>query len=182
MFIYNLKLNGNKIFKFCFIITIIFLILLASIVTFKIFYGAQKNSNISSCIPQNNIYKISNNNYTNVLKAVHENIDQYIGTKISFTGYVYKIFDLNDNQFILARDMIISNDFKTVVVGFLCESNESIKLKENNWIQIEGEIIKGDYHGEMPIIKINKITNTQKPNDEYVYPPTNDYIITPGIL
>ena len=39
-------------------------------------------------------------NYTNVLKSVHENIDNYVGMKINFTGYVYRVLDLNENQFV----------------------------------------------------------------------------------
>ena len=39
----------------------------------------------------------------------HENIDDYVGKKLCFTGYVYRVLDLQDNQFVLARDMIISS-------------------------------------------------------------------------
>lgn len=40
---------------------------------------------------------------------------------------------------------------------------------------------KGDYHGDMPIVKITNINKTNKPNDEYVYPPDESYIPTAGI-
>ena len=32
------------------------------------------------------------------------------------------MYDFNNEQFVLARDMIVSSDFQTVVVGFLCHS------------------------------------------------------------
>ena len=162
MFVYNVKINGSKTFKFIFALMIIFL--------------------ISSCIPQNRVNKITANNYSNVLKAVHENIDDYVGTKINFTGYVYRVLDLKENQFILARDMIISSDFQSVIVGFLCEYDKALEYEDNSWIEITGEIIKGDYHGDMPIVKITSINKTNKPNDEYVYPPDESYIPTAGIL
>ena len=121
MFIYNLKINGSKLYKAIFTIMIIILILIVGIVVLKIFNGAADSDAKSSCMPQSNINKIETKNYTNILKAVHDNIDNYVGTKINFTGYVYRVYDLKDNQFILARDMIVSTDFKSIIVGFLCE-------------------------------------------------------------
>ena len=180
MFICNLKVNGKLIFKTFFIIVFIILIFIISCVIFKIFNGASDSK--SSCLPQNDIHKISSNNYSNVLKAVHENIDNYVGMKINFTGYVYRVFDLNDSQFILARDMIISSDFQSVVVGFLCEYDKANEFEDNTWIEITGEIIKGNYHGNMPIIKVTEIKTVNKPNDEYVYPPDDSYIPTPGVV
>ena len=106
----------------------------------------------------------------------------YIGVKINFTGYVYRVHDLKENQFILARDMVISSDFQYVVVGFLCEHEKANELKNDTWIEVTGEITKGDYHGEMPIIKITDIKESPKPNDEYVYPPDESYIPTYMLL
>jgi len=56
-------------------------------------------------MPSNEIAYLTDENYTNILKAVHENLDTYIGQKISYIGYVYRVSDIEDNQFILARDM-----------------------------------------------------------------------------
>ena len=47
---------------------------------------------------------------------------------------------------------------------------------------INGEIIKGYYHNEIPVIDINKIEKTTKPEEEYVYPPDDTYIPTSVIL
>lgn len=77
--------------------------------------------------------------------------------KINFTGYVYRVYDLKDNQFILARDMIISSDFKSVIVGFLCEYDKAKDFDNSTWIEISGEITKGIYHGDMPIVKVTEI-------------------------
>ena len=113
---------------------------------------------------------------------IHENIDNYVGIKINFTGYVYRVLDLTDNQFVLARDMIISSDFQTVIVGFLCEFEKAKDYKDNTWVEVTGEITKGDYHGDMPIIKVTNMKQVDKPNEEFVYPPDESYIPTSGIL
>jgi len=152
------------------------LIFILVFVTYKIFYGAKASA--QSCMPQNDVFEISAKNYTNVLKAVHENTDTYIGKKINFSGYIYKILDFKDNQFVLARNMIISSGFNYVIVGFLCEYDNINNFEDGSWVNVTGEITKGDYHGDIPIIKVTEIKSCDKPNDEFVYPPDEDYIPT----
>ncbi|MCI8444303.1 MAG: hypothetical protein HFJ37_03965 [Clostridia bacterium] len=182
MFVYHVKINGSKVFKSIFIGMLILLVGIVGMVVFKIFHGAAHSETNSSCLPQNGVCKISTGNYTNILKSVHDHIDDYVGVKINFTGYVYRVLDLKENQFILARDMIISSDFQSVVVGFLCEYPQATNLEDNTWVEITGEIMKGEYHGDMPIVKITNVHKVNQPNEEYVYPPDESYIPTAGIL
>ena len=181
MFVYNIKINGSKTFKAFFTCMIIFLIIIMCIVIFKVFSGAIISKD-NTCLPNNKVSKLTSSNYTNVLKSVHDNIDAYVGVKINFTGYVYRVLDLKENQFVLARDMIISSDYQSVIVGFLCECDNAKDFADDSWVEITGEITKGDYHGDMPIVKVTDIKNTTRPNDEYVYPPDESYIPTDGIL
>jgi len=129
-------------------------------------------------IPSPDIAEISPENYCNILKEVHENLDTYIGQKISFTGYVYRVADLKDNQFILARDMIINNKKQTVVVGFLCEYDGAKEIANDTWIKITGEIIKGNYYGEIPIIKISSLEEATPPANPLVPAPSDSYVPT----
>ena len=78
--------------------------------------------------------------------------------------------------------MIISSDYQSVVVGFLCDYKNAKDFENNCWVEITGEVIKGDYHGDMPIVKIIDIKKTDKPNEEFVYPPDESYIPTSGLL
>lgn len=181
MFICNFKLNLKNILKVGFVIAIIISVIFFIISTIKIF----KASNVFTTndeLPKRDVYTITASNYTNVLKSVHENLPNYIGQKIEFEGYVYKVPDINSNQFILARDMIINSNLQTLVVGFLCEYKDAINLKERNWVKITGEIQKGNYNGEIPIIKIISLENINKPADEYVYPPDSAYLQTSALL
>ena len=184
MFIYNVKVNGSKLFKLFFTAIIVLVICILCFVTFRVFGGASKEviSSDMSCIPQNSISNISSNNYTNILKAVHDDIDSYVGVKIHFTGYVYRLADFTDTQFVLARNMIISSDFQTLVVGFLCHCDTSSQYTDGTWVNIVGEIKKGYYHGDIPIIDITEIKETTKPADSYVYPPDDYYIPTSSLI
>ena len=89
---------------------------------------------------------------------------------------------MQDNQFVLARDMIINSSSQFVVVGFLCELDNAKDFADNTWVNITGEITKGDYHGDMPIIRITEIKSVDTPSEEYVYPPDESYIPTAGMI
>lgn len=179
MFIYNIKLSGSKMFKILFIFIIAFVIALCGFIGYKI-YSASVNAKDN--IQQTGLNELTNKNYSTILKTIHDDIDSYIGTKIKFSGFVYRVYDLNKEQFVLGRNMIISSDFQTVVVGFLCHYKDAINLKDNSWVEIQGTITKGDYHGNMPILEITSLKQIEKPNNEYVYPPDENYIPTSAIL
>ena len=67
--------------------------------------------------------------------------------------------------------MIISSDNQAVVVGFLCDCIEAKNFDDKCWVEVDGVIEKGNYHGDLPVIKINSIKKVSAPNDEYVFPP-----------
>lgn len=180
MFIYNLKIDGNKLGKIFLGILLGIIIIITAIVVYRIlgnnFFKTNDDTNSVK------VQELTVSNYTNVLKTVHDNIDDYVGMRVSFSGYIHRMVDFKENQFVLARDMVISSDLQTVIVGFLCECDDIKQYADKTWIQIEGEIIKGDYHGDMPILKITKIQKIDKPSDEYVYPPDATFVPTSAIF
>lgn len=173
------NINFNKTFKKFIIITIFIVLLIFGMSIHKIL---SKSSKITISNNTENIIEINSNNYTNVLKAVHESPEKYIGKTIKFVGYIYRVFDLKDTEFVLARNMIISPDNKAVVVGFLCNCNRASEFDNNTWVEITGTITLGNYHGDMPIIEVTKIENVNCPTDEYVYPPDDSFIPTNSII
>ena len=180
MFIYNLKVNGTKLFRIIIIAIIIIALVILSLSVYNFYYKSKFILNDG--LPTNSVANIEANQYTNVLKEVYENVDTYIGQTINFTGYVYKLYDLKDTEFVLARDMLINSDSQTVVVGFLCSYDKAKDFKEGTWVNVTGNIIKGYYHNEIPVIDITKIEETTKSEDVYVYPPDNTYIPTAVII
>ena len=180
MFVYNLKINGNKAIR----MAILLVILISILILFLAIHNLYKKSLfvINDKIEKNEITNIEPNNYTNVLREVYDNVDTYVGQQINFTGYVYKLYDLKDTEFVLARDMLINSDSQSVVVGFLCSSKEAKNFEEGSWVNITGTIIKGYYHNEIPVIDITKIEKVEKPQDEFVYPPDDMFIPTSLII
>lgn len=183
MFVYNFKLNRTNIFKCILVIAIIVFVILFGIAVYRI-VSASLNDNfkVDDTILKGEVATLTAENYTDVLKMVHNDLDTYIGQKIKFTGYVYRAPDFTENEFVLARNMLINNNSQTLIVGFLCNCEQIKTYEDNTWIEIVGEITKGNYHGEIPVIKITQITKTQKPDDEFVYPPDDTYIPTSVVL
>ncbi len=182
MFVYNIKMSGNKLYKSIFAILIIISIILFILSIYHIFKNFSQKPNetctVEDSIKLDDISEISSENYTNTLKQIHDNLDEYIGRKISFTGYVYKIEALEKNQFVLARNMIINQASQTVIVGFLCQYDNIDTFDELSWVHVTGTIEKGYLDGEIPILKVSSIEKTNKPKDEFVYPPDDTYIPT----
>ena len=143
MFIYNIKLNGTKIFKFFFSILFILAFILLCFSLHRVFYNSKNNVELN--LPR--ISTINSQNYTNVLKEVHDNLDNYLGQILNITGYVYRLYDFESTQFVIARNMLISSDNQTLVVGFLCNCKSGINFKDGDWINVTGTITKGYYHG-----------------------------------
>ena len=178
MFICNVKLDHKFIFKIVFVILFILVLIIAGLSIYKIFYA---NSN-RNCLPNSDVANITSDNYTNILKSVHDHLDEHIGQKIHFTGYVYRVYDFSNTQFVLARNMKVGTNNQTLVVGFLCNYKDASQFSDNSWVEITGKITKGDYHGDIPIIEVQEIRSCSKPQDEFVYPPDDMYIPTSALF
>lgn len=175
MFVCNVNLNRHNLIKLFFIIIAIIVIIFFGISTYKIFAQTIK---VKDSIPEPDICIMQTDNYTNILKTVHDDLDTYVGQKIKCTGYIYRISDFSSSQFVVARDMVISSDFQTVVVGFLCDSKDVSNFADKTWVEITGTITKGNYHGDIPVIEISELKQVNKPEDIYVYPPDENYVPT----
>lgn len=166
MFVCNLKINKKK-FVFLFTSLMLVLVVLLMILAFnKIFVNTPQDA-----IAETNVLNITSDNYTNFLKDCHEDIDKYVGTTVQITGYVYRMPDFTENQFVIARTMLINSNNKAVVVGLLAESDKIKNFNNSTWVTCTGTIKKGNYNGDMPLLEILSIQNSEIPEDEFVYSP-----------
>ena len=96
MFIYNVKINGSRVFKIFFTIITIVILFLFIFGIYKIFNNANNNFRVSDR-QKENIININSDNYTNVLKTVHDDIDSYVGKEIKCSGYIYILLEFEEN-------------------------------------------------------------------------------------
>lgn len=181
MFICNISLSKTKMVKLLFAIIAIALIIFFAFSAYRIF-SESISSSVNDSINNPDVIDITSSNYTNILKTVHDDLNSYIGKKIHFSGYIYRVSDFSEKQFVLARDMIISSDLKTLVVGFLCESKDAKKFETNTWVEITGTIIKGKYREEIPVIQVTEMKKINKPDECFVYPPDDSFVPTVNLF
>jgi len=183
MFIYNIKINGGIALKLIIVVLSIFMLIVFGISVYRIFFISGKFE-VNDRLSANEITEIQPENYTNILKVVHDDLDSYVGMKIKFTGYVYRILDFKENQFVLARDMLINEEqTQSVVVGLLNEYKDAKNFKDGEWVEVTGIIEKGKYHNkEIPVIKVTEMKQTSEPENAFVLPPRDTYIPTNGML
>lgn len=157
MFVMNLKLNTKKILIICLIIAFL-VALIVEVISFM-------NSNNNSYD-----YVITDENFTNMLKTIHEDIEGNLGKKIKLSGFVFNMPDFKENYFVCGRNMLLYDDAK--VVGFLCEYEKKTELLDAEWVEITGTFVKGFYSCDMPVIKVETCTKIPAPANSFVDPPT----------
>ena len=162
MQVYNFKVNKNMLFKLTLVVCALICVAIFSYSAYSLVNEMKKSDQNNFTVndpyfEDENVTTIPSSQYTNVLKEVHDNIDDYIGQKIKFEGYVYRLYDFSDDQFVLARNMIINSASQSVVVGFLCESDKINEFENLSWVKVTGVIEKGELNGEIPVLKVKEI-------------------------
>lgn len=189
MFVLNVKFN-KKIFIKVFTIVVIILVTTLFIFTIKkVIIPASKNKmlkmnvnanainkdDISNNITNNKILEINSNNFTTFLKNCNENIDSYVGKTVHISGFVYRLSDFAQNQFVVARLMPIHYESASnKKSNFMAK----LELDDNSDLALYGEAdVKLNY-------KFNLIPNlNQKISKQtLVNQNENDNCVVVGIL
>ena len=197
MFVFNVKIHNNWLRRLGVVAVVVLLIVVFFVVGCK-FYGATAKFTVNDDVLYNNrdFVEINASNYADVLKDAHNNV----GKKVRFCGFVYRLYDFSDNQFVLGREMILGLDGKSgngagvvagngtngvqqamaVVVGFLCKNvNKDIDMKKFDnmaWVEVEGTIVKGEDHGSRPVIEVTSVKKVSVPSDEFVCEPGDGFV------
>lgn len=178
MFICNFKINKKAI---CRVFIFICLLIIVSIISYSLYIIFFK-SNSTCDSNQNEIIYLNETNYTNILKAANEDIDSYVGNKVRIIGYIYRLIDFEETQFVVARDMKFGDNSQSLIVGFLCEYKEASKFSDGTWVEIVGKIKKGRFNNELAVLDVISIKETNVPENIFVNPPDNTYIPTSNVF
>ena len=176
MFIFNLKLNKKVLSKLFIIMSLLIVITIVVFSIYIIFFKYTTNS--SNDVNFDDIIDLNENNYTNILKSANEDIDSYIGVSVRVTGYVYRLLDFDENEFVVARDMRFNKDNQSLVVGFLCNYDKASQFSDGTWVEVVGKIKKGTFNGNIAILDVSSIKETNAPENIFVNPPDKTYIPT----
>lgn len=121
---------------------------------------------------ENGVIIIDSYNFYNALNKIYVEIDNYMDKPIEVVAFVYKDEEqFSDTQFVPARMLMSCCAADMVPVGLVCNYDKTSELVENSWVKVEGRLGVVDYNGKsMPCINADKITKTDKPAQEYIYP------------
>ena len=146
MFVLNFKLDFKKIFFAC--------ILVAAIVATLVEFGG-KNISIDVVNNTGNYdYTLNDENFIELLENIHNNISQNLGKTIKLSGFVFRKADFKDEYFICGRNTIVNN--QDMIAGFMCNYDDALKLIDNEWVEITGVIIEGNYNRKYSYYKNRK--------------------------
>lgn len=163
MYVVNIKLNFKKIL-------IVSLIIFLTVATILKFSGTSKiislNTSEKSGENTNYDYTLTDENFLSILKEIHENIDSNLGKTVKLTGFVFRMPDFKEDYFVCGRNTIINSE--DIIAGFLCKSEQENTLVDNEWIEITGVIVKGEYNTVMPVIQVGSIKKVTAPANTFV--------------
>lgn len=162
MFVVNFKLNFKKILIICLLISIVSAILIE-------FVASGSNLESATTMKKDESkydYILTDENYIQLLKEVHENIPGSVNKTVKMSGFVFRMDDFKENIFVCGRNTIVNEE--DTVAGFLCESTDASKLKDSEWIEITGVIKEGTYNTTMPIIQVGSIKKIAAPANTFV--------------
>ncbi|MBP1966868.1 TIGR03943 family putative permease subunit [Paenibacillus aceris] len=96
--------------------------------------------------------------------------DQFIGKKVQISGYVYRLDNMNKNQFALGRFSMRCCVADSVPLAILVETDNPEQWKNDMYVVALGTIEKRNLDGKDVVTIVAKTIDTQKePTSPYVY-------------
>ncbi|WWU66331.1 TIGR03943 family protein [Clostridium baratii] len=114
-----------------------------------------------------NTIVLNSDNYTRIFPNIMENPNEFKSKKIKTEGLVYKSKEINNNEFTIAREVMSCCVADVQIVGLMCEYDNSVDLKENEWVSVEGVM---DIKDNKPVINVKEVIKLEKPKNSYIYP------------
>ncbi|MDD2376719.1 MAG: TIGR03943 family protein [Clostridia bacterium] len=113
---------------------------------------------------------IDDSNYVQTIIDISENLDSYIGSEISFDGFVYRDDSITNNNFVAGRLTINCCTADAQLFGYLCKYTGYAQLKDEEWVNITAKIETIIFEGKkIPYLNVGQVKIIDAPKDEYVY-------------
>lgn len=120
---------------------------------------------------ENDTIVMGGDNFVQWLNELYYDLDKYEGKKIEVVGFVLKNKKAANNEFMPARLTMTCCSADLQPTGLICRYDKASDLSADTWVKVTGTIKKVDYDGyKTPVIFADKVENTEKPKNEYVYP------------
>ena len=114
--------------------------------------------------------QITTENYMEVMELIYLYPDDFVGKKVSYTGFVYNDPQTKGYQFIF-RFGIIHCIADSGVYG-LATTGSNQTFKDNAWVTVTGTISVNYYKNlkqTLPILNLTEVKEVSQPDNPYVY-------------
>jgi putative membrane protein len=110
-------------------------------------------------------------NYTEAVSEMTTFPKEYLGKKVTMTGFVFRSPGLKSNQLSLVRYVIVCCTSDTLPYGLMCEVPDAQKYPEGSWLTIEGVLQMSTFEDrDVPAIKVTSAKSIDKPKNPYIFP------------
>lgn len=118
---------------------------------------------------------IAEEGFMELLTSIDLYIDNFIGKKVTMTGFVYREDDMLPNQFVISRLAMQCCSADTAPYGIMVESDTANQYAEDTWVEVTGIIGKTTYNANT-IMKIDgeQLVMTEPSTTPYIYPYFED--------
>lgn len=93
------------------------------------------------------------------------------GEEATVIGFVYRDARFSDDTFMLSRFIVSCCAADASPIGLVAQWPEASTLELDQWVEVSGYFEAGEFDGQtMPILQITAITETELPDQPYLYP------------
>ncbi|MEB9457948.1 TIGR03943 family putative permease subunit [Bacillus anthracis] len=114
--------------------------------------------------------QVEDKDYVQTMNIIGQDVNEFKGKEITFTGFIYKDKDVRGNKAVVARYGITCCIADASVWGMIVTGQNVEKFPEETWVKVTGILDKTTYKRmPFPLVKISKLEKIDKPADPYVY-------------
>ena len=113
--------------------------------------------------------KLDNYGYGIFYLDAMDNLQRYIGKKITFVAMVLKPENSGDAYFVPGRMAMTCCADDMAFLGYACKYDKCSELENKDWVEVTATVHKEfwkDYNGEGPVLHALSVSPTKKPKDE----------------
>lgn len=109
-------------------------------------------------------------NFMSWIFKVYTYTSSYVGNEIIVTGFVHRVEEYAEDEFVIARFVMSCCIADMQIAGILCRFEDASRWPTDTWVRVKGTLIEGEYGGHTsPIIVSVEVTEEERPYVEYVY-------------
>lgn len=121
---------------------------------------------------KNDVVHVTEENYLEVIELIYDYPSEFEGKQIAYKGFIYQTKKDDKNYIFAFRFGIIHCVADSGVFGLLTEMPSGQTFSNNQWVTVTGTIeidYFSPYKRDIPTLRVSKVTNVDKPKNEYVY-------------